>query len=538
MKKFLALFVATAVTLSSAVAFAAPNRPSFPGNNRPSYENSIVSGEDVLFFISRWGVQWDSAGNVETRDTSHFSDQVGESKLNQRLNNNFHIVIGDTVTEADIEAYLEGTPQESNVFKKLEKEYKKQGALLYTSSGTQISWNDFNSDSYEVQWYVLKRELDGWHVDGIIIEKETEEKVDIVLPNEKEEYEESIDNSDNNPSEGNGEDTEKDHIIPDENGDKPTDTGDNTEDNNPTEEDKDNLTGDEDNSANDKDAEDNTTEEDKDNKPAEEDKDDEDEKEEDIPQIPDTSIQISGANYAYIFGYEPVIISSTDEDGQITHTAEITMGMDDDVTVEQVSSMLVRILDQNGNTKDMTFPMTDNVRPHQGQWYERGLLYLCSVGGFDENETIRTVPISRGQVAKLVACALNLNRTEEAPFNDVADSEYKEYIDKVYAYRYMNGLGDGSFAPEKTMTRAEFCTLFNNILNRDALGLTAIDEDGNPYEITAEDYYFIDMDPDHWAYEICLKATSAYDIDGFVDIVTRNSNIRNIIDQYDSQKIY
>ena len=61
---------------------------------------------------------------------------------------------------------------------------------------------------------------------------------------------------------------------------------------------------------------------------------------------------------------------------------------------------------------------------------------------------------------------------------------------------------------------------------------------GNPYEITAEDYYFIDMNPSHWAYEICLKATSAYDSEGYVDIITRNSNIRNIIDQYDSQKIY
>lgn len=472
MKKIIALLLIAATSLTSTAAFAAPGRPGGNGNNKPGQETVVVNGKKVMFFISRWGVQWDSKGNVETRDTSHFSGKVGDANLNQKLNKNFNVVIGGSVTEDDLISYLTSTPDESTIFNALEKEYKKQGAVLYTSSGNQVTWENFTSDNYEIQWYVLKRETDGWHVDGFIVEKETQDKVDIVLPEEKEDYEDIIvDGSDKNEDDGDIKDeNDKEDVVP--------------------------------------------------------------------PAIPDSSIQISGANYAYIFGYEPLIIPVTDEEGNTTYTAEITMGMDDDVTVEQVSSMLIRILDQNGNTADMTFPMTDNVRPHQGQWYERGLLYLCSVGGFDEDETIRTVAISRGQVAKLVACALNLNLTEDAPFVDVADSEYKEYIDKVYAYGYMNGLGDGTFAPEKTMTRAEFCSLFNNILNRDALGLTALDSEGNPYEITAEDYYFIDMNPSHWAYEICLKATSAYDSEGYVDIITRNSNIRNIIDQYDSQKIF
>ena len=46
------------------------------------------------------------------------------------------------------------------------------------------------------------------------------------------------------------------------------------------------------------------------------------------------------------------------------------------------------------------------------------------------------------------------------------------------------------------------------------------------------------MKPRHWAYEVCLKATSAYDAEGYVDVETRIANIRNVLDQYDAQKTH
>ena len=252
----------------------------------------------------------------------------------------------------------------------------------------------------------------------------------------------------------------------------------------------------------------------------------------------DTSINLYGASYAYIFGYEPIITERTDEEGNIFTTAEIYMGMDDAVTVEQVSSMLMRMLDQDGNTMNVAYPVEGPVVPHKGQWYERGLAYLYSVGGFSDDEVIKIAPITRGQVAKLVACALKLNLTEDAPFSDVEGHQYQEYINKVYRYGYMNGVGGNRFKPDTVMTRAEFCSLFNNIIGRNSCGLTAVNAAGDIFEVTAEDYYFIDMDPGHWAYEICLKASSAYDRNGYVDIVARTANIRNKLDKYNAQKEY
>ena len=66
----------------------------------------------------------------------------------------------------------------------------------------------------------------------------------------------------------------------------------------------------------------------------------------------------------------------------------------------------------------------------------------------------------------------------------------------------------------------------------------ALNRHGEEFEITAETYNFVDMNPRHWAYEVCLKATSAYDREGYVDLETRQDNIRNKLDQHDAQKLH
>jgi hypothetical protein len=84
------------------------------------------------------------------------------------------------------------------------------------------------------------------------------------------------------------------------------------------------------------------------------------------------------------------------------------------------------------------------------------------------------------------------------------------------------------------MTRAEFCSLFNRIIDREDALLEAADGT----QVTPELYYFVDLPEDAWYTPVMLRATSAYDSDGYVDIDTRLANIRNILDNYDSQKMF
>ncbi len=459
MKKLLSGILAVFMLITATSAMAAPGKKPFTPPSQANKHNT-----EVGFYVSFTGIQFDEAGNIETRDKSYFSDRVGKTELKEKQNENFAIALGGDITEEDILAYVKVVPVDDDVFALLVKEFENSESKLKTSEGNDIAWSDLNGEEYEIEWYVLKKENDHWHIDGRIHKIGSDEEIIIVPPPGEEEI-----------------------ITP------------------PAEEEEEILPP-----------------------PAEEEEEIIPPVEEEIPPI-----VLDGVDYAYIFGYEP---DFGIVDGEVK--VQIKMGMDDKVTVEQVSSMLMRMLDQHGDTTDAEYPMVPAVEAHKGQWYERGLLYLCSKGGFDINETIVLKPITRGEVAKLVACALDLTKSEETPFADIADSEFKKYIEIVYHYGYMNGVGGNSFAPEAYMTRAEFCSLFNNIIGRNGYGLTALDENGEEYEITAETYYFVDMNLSHWAYEICLKASSAYNSEGYVDTEIRLSNIRNKLDHYEAQMLH
>lgn len=246
----------------------------------------------------------------------------------------------------------------------------------------------------------------------------------------------------------------------------------------------------------------------------------------------DDEIDLMGAKYAYIFGYEPKIsyeYNEGDETGKLV--AQVEMAPDDAVTREQIAAMIMRLIDQKYDTKTAKYAMTDNIKQHTGTWYARGLAFLAGKGAFDGVDSVETGAVTRGEVAKLVAYGLNLSKTTETAFADIADSQYKTYIEIMAAYNYMNGVDDDKFEPNRVMTRAEFCAMFNNIIGR--TNATLVSPDG--VKVTPELYSIVDLDG-HWAEDTMLKATSVYDDNGAIDIQTRLDNIRNVLDNYDGQK--
>ena len=464
MKKMVTLFLAIALLLTGTTAFA--KKPSNDNSNGKS--KNLVTDRNVSFFLQLDGLQMDTSGNISSRPTELFTKAIKSTQLVKKdRTSDYTVVVDGTVKSADILSEVIDPPTDNESFDEVRDQLMYKG-YIRSDSGEVVPWSKLNTDNYSIEWYVLKRETECWHIDGRIIDLKTENIIDIVIPDDPADI----------PSEAYEEDKDDDG----EKSKTDTDT--------------------------------------------------------DVESEKDTSISLKGAKYAYIFGYEPIITTTVDEKGNKVYKAEIYMGMDDSVTVEQVSSMLMRLLDLQNFTKGKKYPVVSSIEAYKGEWFERGLAYQCATGGLDSEGEVKLGNIKRGLVAKLVSHALQLNLSAETPFADISGSEYEEDIKKVYAYGYMKGVNSTSFAPDDIMTRAEFCALFNNIIGRDSMGLTALDENGNKYKITAEDYSFVDMDPNHWAYDICLKATSAYDDDGYVSISKRQNNVRNIVDDFDSQKIY
>lgn len=66
-----------------------------------------------------------------------------------------------------------------------------------------------------------------------------------------------------------------------------------------------------------------------------------------------------------------------------------------------------------------------------------------------------------------VAQRLGLEEYTPRTFSDLADSEHATAINTLTTYGLLAGYGDGTFRPQNTLTRAEFCAMLANVLALD-----------------------------------------------------------------------
>jgi uncharacterized repeat protein (TIGR02543 family) len=210
-------------------------------------------------------------------------------------------------------------------------------------------------------------------------------------------------------------------------------------------------------------------------------------------------------DYAYIFGYN-----------------DTEMGAEGYLLRSEVSVMVHRLVKQNGMLGNFRY---DSENPSfadiQGEWFQSGIEFMHYKGAFNVEEGGNVQPyvaVTRGETFKIVALGLGLT-------SDTTLS-YAAYANLLYELGYIVGDGSGNLDVESTITRAEFCTMYNRIIGRE----NALLVDNNGKDITAETYGFKDLDSDEWYYEAMLRATSAYSDEGYVDIAKRG--IRNNLDDY------
>ncbi len=449
MKKFLSAIVCAAIMLTST---AMPSAAWWPWDDTDTKE--YTTNTDVEFYVQRFGIQMDTDGNISAQDTVYFTPKLYESALeNGKRPVDYSIVYEEgKVSSDDVIAEVKKPPTDELVFEEIKNEYENKGYIL-TSSGNVVDWDEFDTDSYEVRWYVLKLEDDWmggtWHVDGVIIEKETNEPIEI-------------------PSENDPEYVPPEDVTP-----KPTDEPETTEA--PTE------------------------------PPVP--------TEEPVPTaepVPtDAPIDVEGyhSNYAYIFGYD-----------------DTTMGAEGHLLRSEISAMIHRLVKQNDKLGGFVYdasaePVFADIA---GEWFRSGVEFMTYRGAFDAGENDYVYPyaeVTRGEAFKLICVGLG--------FTDNSDLSYEEYALALKEAGYVEGDENGDLNIEDLITRAEFCAIYNRIIGRDG----ALLETADGTAVTAATYNFTDLNDGQWYYETMLRATSAYDDDGYVDIALRA--VRNNLDDYE-----
>lgn len=176
---------------------------------------------------------------------------------------------------------------------------------------------------------------------------------------------------------------------------------------------------------------------------------------------------------------------------------------DGNITRAEAAAMFARILklDQS-NSSNPNFADTDNVNA----WYNASINAVVAKGlmkGYPDGNFKPNAPITRAEFAQLIKTIDKAN-SGNAPFEDVKGHWAKEAIDQAYANDRIAGYPDGSFRPDKSITRAEAAKIINSLFDRmvRAKGLLSI-ESGTIKPYT-------DMDVSHWGYYEIVEASNTH----------------------------
>ena len=193
-------------------------------------------------------------------------------------------------------------------------------------------------------------------------------------------------------------------------------------------------------------------------------------------------------HFAYIIGYPD---GTVQPNGQITR-AEATTIFFRLLTEESRSANLTKT---NGYT-DVAFDA----------WYNTAISTMTKAGivdGYPDGTFRPDAPITRAEMAKIISLFAKLDKSESR-FSDIAGHWAEAYIRLAAGNGWIAGYPDGTFGPQRNITRAETATMINRVLDR----------------VPSEESHLLsrgvmqiwpDANPGDWFYLAMQEATNSHD---------------------------
>ena len=175
-------------------------------------------------------------------------------------------------------------------------------------------------------------------------------------------------------------------------------------------------------------------------------------------------------------------------------------GPNDNMTRAQVAQMFYNLLLE----KDIPVTTSFSDVPTDA-WYAKAVNTLASLGiikGIGNDQFAPNRTITRAEFTVIAMRFANVSATVTNPFSDIASSDwYYTAVTSAVSYGWITGYSDGTFKPMATITRAEVATIVNRMLARTA--------DRNSVDSSAVTR-FDDVPATYWAYYNIAEATTAH----------------------------
>jgi len=190
------------------------------------------------------------------------------------------------------------------------------------------------------------------------------------------------------------------------------------------------------------------------------------------------------------------------------------------VTREEAAAVFFRILDTSyRETIKTTGSAFGDIA--QNRWsaeYIGALVKGNILKGYADGTFKAQNLITRAELSAIAAKFGDLSTAGGIKFSDISNHWAESYINSAVEKGWVSGYSDGTFKPDQYITRAEFVTFINNMLNRN------VDAKG----ILDNAKQFTDLSKDMWYYEDIMEATNSHHYEMSTD------QIEKWIDIYDS----
>ena len=134
------------------------------------------------------------------------------------------------------------------------------------------------------------------------------------------------------------------------------------------------------------------------------------------------------------------------------------------------------------------------------------LSQLDIIGGYPDGTFQPNRAITRAEFVMMASRFFDMPQAEGVDFSDVAEeSWYYQVVSSAAEAGWISGYPDRTFRPEEHISRGEVAAVTNRVLRRTADRSYLRDEAGS------EIVRFADLKEDHWAYYDVIEAANAHD---------------------------
>ncbi|KQX56760.1 S-layer homology domain-containing protein [Paenibacillus sp. Root444D2] len=171
------------------------------------------------------------------------------------------------------------------------------------------------------------------------------------------------------------------------------------------------------------------------------------------------------------------------------------------VTRAEVAQMFYNLL----KNQDVNTTGTHFADVPEKAWYAKAVNTLASLGiinGYKDGSFAPNKAITRAEFT-IIAVNFSNKAAGKKNFTDVSNTHWAyASIATSAEYGWVNGYPDGAFEPDKTITRAETATIANRMLNRQP--------DKKAIDASTSIKVFKDLSNGYWAYYDIMEATNAH----------------------------